>query len=156
MLSCSKCNGSACRRHAARYEAEFLEDLVRLNCRMPHVLTRVSEYMDEIREYVQQIFEKGFAYCAEGDIYFDTQAYRCDALGITPRGGPQKISLCGLYFIGQVVCLRDASCPNLELLSDHDKKASDCNAETCGVQGKGPHIRETGPPGHQLSSSRRW
>lgn len=48
---------------------------------MPHVLTRVSEYMDEIREYVQQIFEKGFAYCAEGDVYFDTQAYRCDALG---------------------------------------------------------------------------
>ncbi|BDA46365.1 Cysteine-tRNA ligase, cytoplasmic [Coccomyxa sp. Obi] len=64
------------RRHAARYEEEFLEDLVRLNCRMPHVLTRVSEYMDEIREYVQQIFEKGFAYCAEGDVYFDTQAYR--------------------------------------------------------------------------------
>ncbi|EIE23980.1 hypothetical protein COCSUDRAFT_1550, partial [Coccomyxa subellipsoidea C-169] len=65
--------------HAARYEADFLEDLHLLNCRPPDVLTRVSEYMDEIRAYVQQIHDNGMAYSVNGSVYFDTQAYRSAA-----------------------------------------------------------------------------
>lgn len=41
------------RRHAARYEAEFLRDMEALRVRPPSVLTRVSEYMEgEKREVV--------------------------------------------------------------------------------------------------------
>ena len=65
------------RSHAARYEREFMEDLTLLNCRLPDVMTRVSEYMDEIKAYVQQIYENGMAYAVNGSVYFDTQAYRC-------------------------------------------------------------------------------
>ncbi|KAK9906729.1 hypothetical protein WJX75_006969 [Coccomyxa subellipsoidea] len=64
------------RSHAARYEREFMEDLTLLNCRLPDVMTRVSEYMDEIKAYVQQIYENGMAYAVNGSVYFDTQAYR--------------------------------------------------------------------------------
>ena len=53
-----------------------MQDMDLLKCRWPTVLTRVSEYMDEIRAYVQQIHDNGMAYAVNGSIYFDTQAYR--------------------------------------------------------------------------------
>ena len=65
------------RRHAARYEAEFLEDMDALGCRAPTALTRVSEYMGEIRAYVDAIAAKGFAYASAGSVYFSTRAFRC-------------------------------------------------------------------------------
>ena len=68
--------GCLFRRHAARYEAEFLEDMDALNCRQPHALTRVSEYMGEIRAYVDRIHANGMAYARGGSVYFDTQAFR--------------------------------------------------------------------------------
>lgn len=73
-----------CRRHAERYEAEFWEDMHRLGMKIPEEknLTRVTEYMTEIIEYIEKIMENGFAYTkaagSESDnrsVYFDTQAY---------------------------------------------------------------------------------
>lgn len=66
-----------CRRHAARYEQEFLGDMDMLACKEPDVLTRVSEYMDEIREYINRIHANGMAYTVNGSVYFDSKAYRC-------------------------------------------------------------------------------
>ena len=47
-------------------------------------LTRVTEYMTEIIEYIERIMENGFAYTkAAGSssdnrsVYFDTQSYMC-------------------------------------------------------------------------------
>ena len=65
------------RRHAARYEAEFLADMRALGCREPSVLTRVSDYMGVIVAYVQRILGNGFAYEANGSVYFDTRAFEC-------------------------------------------------------------------------------
>ncbi|PRW33977.1 Cysteinyl-tRNA synthetase isoform C [Chlorella sorokiniana] len=64
------------RAHAAKYEGEFLEDLAALGCRLPTVLTRVSEYIPEIVQYVEQIVANGMGYEANGSVYFDTQAFR--------------------------------------------------------------------------------
>lgn len=73
-----------CRRHAERYEAEFWEDMRRLGMRIPEEknLTRVTEYMGEIIEYIQRIMDNGFAYTKDvsqetdnRSVYFDTQAY---------------------------------------------------------------------------------
>ena len=50
-----------------------------LKCRAPHVLTRVSEYMEEIRQYVEGIAAHGMAYASAGSVYFDTQAFRWGA-----------------------------------------------------------------------------
>eukprot|EP01027_Heterolobosea_sp_BB2_P020529 GEZU01029287.1.p1 GENE.GEZU01029287.1~~GEZU01029287.1.p1 ORF type:complete len:781 (+),score=306.65 GEZU01029287.1:102-2444(+) len=61
--------------HAAKYEAEFMEDMKRLNVRMPDVLTRVTEYIPEIIQYVQKIIDNGFAYESNGSVYFDTVAF---------------------------------------------------------------------------------
>jgi cysteinyl-tRNA synthetase len=64
------------RAHAARYEAEFLEDMSILGCRPPSVLTRVTEYISEIIEYVGKIYNSGLAYELCGSVYFDTGAFR--------------------------------------------------------------------------------
>ena len=64
------------RRHAAHFEAEFLRDMRDVGCRDPTVLTRVSEYMDVIVAYTEKIVANGFAYAANGSVYFDTQAFR--------------------------------------------------------------------------------
>ena len=48
-----------------------------LGCRRPDVMTRVSEYMMEIVEYIQTIMDNNMAYEGNGSVHFDTQAFRC-------------------------------------------------------------------------------
>lgn len=69
-------DASIYRAHAARYEREFMEDMTALRCRPPSVLTRVSEYIPEIIQYVQRIVDNGMAYEANGSVYFDTAKFR--------------------------------------------------------------------------------
>ena len=47
------------REHAARYEKEFLEDMATLHVREPDVMTRVSEYVKQIEDFVTEIIAKG-------------------------------------------------------------------------------------------------
>lgn len=58
-----------------RFEQEFLEDLDALGCRTPDVLTRVSEYIAEIVEFIERVIANSMAYEANGSVYFDTQAF---------------------------------------------------------------------------------
>jgi cysteinyl-tRNA synthetase len=39
-----------------------------LNVRQPDVLTRVSEYIPNIIEYVQKIIQNGYAYVIDGSV----------------------------------------------------------------------------------------
>lgn len=64
------------RAHAAKYEKEFLEDMQNLGVKPPMVLTRVTEYIDIIKDYVQKIIDQGFAYVAKGSVYFNTRAFQ--------------------------------------------------------------------------------
>ena len=53
-----------------------MQDMDRLGCLQPQVLTRVSEHMPEITSYVEQIVRNGLAYVSNGSVYFDTVAFR--------------------------------------------------------------------------------
>eukprot|EP01026_Neomeris_dumetosa_P006850 TRINITY_DN12142_c0_g1_i1.p3 TRINITY_DN12142_c0_g1~~TRINITY_DN12142_c0_g1_i1.p3 ORF type:complete len:124 (+),score=15.10 TRINITY_DN12142_c0_g1_i1:39-374(+) len=64
------------KKHAAKFETEFLKDMEDLGVRPPDVMTRVSEYIPEIVSYIQRIMEQGFAYEMDGSVYFDTSAFR--------------------------------------------------------------------------------
>lgn len=57
------------------WEADFMEDMKQLQVVPPSVLVRVSEVIPEILVYIQQIMQNGFAYEADGSVYFDVAAF---------------------------------------------------------------------------------
>ncbi|TYZ61426.1 hypothetical protein PybrP1_005440 [[Pythium] brassicae (nom. inval.)] len=57
------------------WEQSFLADMASLGIKMPAVITRVSEYVPEIVEYVERIIRNGYAYESNGSVYFDTVAF---------------------------------------------------------------------------------
>ncbi|KAF3063804.1 putative cysteine-tRNA ligase [Daldinia childiae] len=56
-------------------EGEFTDDMDALNVLRPDVVTRVTEYVPQIAKFVEKVVEKGYAYEAEGSVYFDITAF---------------------------------------------------------------------------------
>ena len=75
--------------HSRYYEDEFLKDCKDLGVREPDVLTRVTEYVPEIVEFVEKIEANGFAYESNGSVYFDTQKFKAqhDYPKLVPHAG---------------------------------------------------------------------
>ncbi|XP_074598865.1 cysteine--tRNA ligase, cytoplasmic [Brevipalpus obovatus] len=55
-----------------KFEDEFFEDMRALNIPRPETVTRVSEFIDQIIEYIEKIVENGYAYESNESVYFDT------------------------------------------------------------------------------------
>lgn len=63
---------------ARHFENSFMDDMKALNVELPDALTRVSEYVEEIVAYIQQIIDNGYAYESNGSVYFDVTAFKLD------------------------------------------------------------------------------
>ena len=57
------------------FETEYNEDMISLNILPPTVVTRVSEYVPEIVNFIQVIVKNGFAYESNGSVYFDSKKF---------------------------------------------------------------------------------
>jgi len=57
------------------WEKQFMQDMEDLNVMPADVLTRVTEYVPQIVDFVDKIIQKGFAYETEGSVYFDIDAF---------------------------------------------------------------------------------
>ncbi|KAG0646650.1 Cysteinyl-tRNA synthetase [Hyphodiscus hymeniophilus] len=57
------------------WEADFMKDMDALNIMRPDVVTRVTTYVPQIATFVEKIVQKGFAYEADGSVYFDIAAF---------------------------------------------------------------------------------
>ena len=63
-------------RLTQKYEARFNEDMRSLNVLDPDVVTRVTEYGDQIVSFVEKIVDNGFAYStSDGSVYFDIEGF---------------------------------------------------------------------------------
>lgn len=63
-------------RLTTEYEQRFMEDMRQLNVLDPDRVTRVTEYGQQIVDYVQKIVDNGFGYAtSDGSVYFDIQAF---------------------------------------------------------------------------------
>lgn len=58
-----------------KYIGEYYKDAAALNVRKADVHPRVSEHIDDIIAFVQTLIDKGFAYEADGDVYFSTRKF---------------------------------------------------------------------------------
>ncbi|KAI4282565.1 MAG: hypothetical protein L6R35_005378, partial [Caloplaca aegaea] len=59
-----------------KFEDRFMEDVRALNCVDPDVVTRVTEYGQQIVDFVEKVEKNGFAYrTSDGSVYFDIEAF---------------------------------------------------------------------------------
>lgn len=58
-----------------KMEEEFWEDLKSLDILMPSEITRVTDYINNMKHFVEKIEDNNLAYTSNGSVYFDTNEY---------------------------------------------------------------------------------
>ncbi|MFT8318386.1 MAG: cysteine--tRNA ligase [Sporolactobacillus sp.] len=76
LINASKDRGIPVPQIADQFIKAFNEDTGALNVEEATIHPRATETMDEIIHFVDQLVEKGFAYSADGDVYFRTRKFK--------------------------------------------------------------------------------
>jgi cysteinyl-tRNA synthetase len=78
---------------AKMWENDYFQDMASLNVQYPNYVTRVSEYVDEIKESIKTIIKNGYAYESNGSVYFDIEKFSKDNhfyKKLTPNSGTKE------------------------------------------------------------------
>ena len=67
--------GTSAEEAAYKYTRSYFEAMDRLNVKRAHVYPSVTGSMSAIIEFVQGLIGQGFAYVAEGDVYFEVERF---------------------------------------------------------------------------------
>ncbi len=60
---------------ARTFETEFFKDMDKLNIIRPDIVTRVSDYIAEIIDFIEVLIHKDYAYEVNGSVYFNVKKY---------------------------------------------------------------------------------
>ncbi len=61
---------------ARQYTFEFWRDMKSLNVDFPDYEPRATEYINQMIDFIQALIDKGHAYEAKGDVYFDVASFK--------------------------------------------------------------------------------
>lgn len=61
---------------AERFIKAYFEDVGSLGCSKADCHPRVTENMDDIIDFIQTLIDKGYAYEADGDVYYKTRSFK--------------------------------------------------------------------------------
>jgi len=67
--------GKSWKEVADEYTADFFKAVDALNIKRAHIYPRVSEHIEDIIHFIEKLIEKGHAYEAEGNVYFDVDSF---------------------------------------------------------------------------------
>jgi cysteinyl-tRNA synthetase len=69
--------GTSLREFTSQFESAFFKDLETLNCRMPHLTPRATEYIPQIIQLIERLVALELAYrTPDGSVYFSIEKYR--------------------------------------------------------------------------------
>ena len=57
------------------YENSFITDLKRLNVKLPNIMTRATEHVEEMIKLIKKLEERGYTYIANGNVYFSIDKF---------------------------------------------------------------------------------
>ena len=60
---------------ASFYREQFFNDLEKLNIKEPKYISNATDNIDEYIKVIKKLLEDGYAYIANGNVYFDTEKY---------------------------------------------------------------------------------
>ncbi len=61
---------------AKMWEDRYFQDMKAINVMYPNYITRVSEYVPEIIQFIQTLIKNGYAYEKNGSVYFDIEEFQ--------------------------------------------------------------------------------
>jgi len=67
--------GKEWREIAEENMRNFFNAIDKLNIRRAHIYPRVTEHIDDIVKFIEKLIENGYAYEAEGNVYFDVDKF---------------------------------------------------------------------------------
>ncbi len=74
-----------------KYIQEYYKDAVALNVRKATIHPKVTENIEDIISFVQELINRGYAYAVDGDVYFSTRQF--DSYGKLSRQNIEELEL---------------------------------------------------------------
>ncbi len=73
-----------------KYIAAYNEDIVAMNCLSVDIRCKVTDYMNHITEFIDQLLDDGYAYRVDGDVYFDVT--KLDKYGVLSNNNIEELN----------------------------------------------------------------